>query len=231
MIPHASCLVVAAGAYDPDDGLFDLARGEFHGTANLFITAAHVYEDAAAAGTVALGRLTPGKIQGSGVRDFELFPEIDVAILACSLDAEILELRFGPPLYWLDDVFAFGWGFGMSVAERQGESHQFQLRAFKGHVVNRRGLDELPGRPPGYELSFVPPPGLSGAPLMEPNIAAPRVRGIMLKHHSVVVGERRMDLGLAVDVEELLTIESRLTNGSFAGLYGLPKMHRTRRDA
>ena len=87
------------------------------------MTAAHVYEEAAAAGNVALGRLTPGKVQGDEVRDYELFPEIDIAILSSNLEAEILELRFRPPLYYLDDVFAFGWGFGINIATRQGDRY------------------------------------------------------------------------------------------------------------
>ena len=51
MNPHRFSLAVLAGTGDENDAVFNLHRGEFHGTAfclapNLFITAAHVYEAA-----------------------------------------------------------------------------------------------------------------------------------------------------------------------------------------
>jgi hypothetical protein len=233
MIPHAANLAVVAGARDKSDGLFDLSRGEFHGTAfaiapGLFLTAGHVYKDAAASGhSVALGRLTPENVEGAEIRDAEVFESIDLALLQCpTLEAQILMMKFGPPLSWFDDVYAMGWGFGLDVGTREINRHTYQLRAFKGYVVNRRGLTELPGVPPGYEVSFVPPPGLSGAPLVQVDGVTKWVRGIVLKQYAVEVGERRMDLGVALDVQELLTLDSRIVGGSFASLFGLEKLPR-----
>src|SRR5258707_554106 len=113
MNPHAVNLAVVAGKGDYTDNLFDLSRGEFHGTAfcvapNLFMTAAHVYEAAAAAGNVAVGRLGPPRQQVQLVRDAEAYPDVDLAVLYCpNLAAEILPFNFSP-LNYLTDVCAIG---------------------------------------------------------------------------------------------------------------------------
>src|SRR5207244_12245499 len=39
-------------------------------------------------------------------------------------------------------------------------------RALRGHVVTRRELYQLRAQPPGYELSFHAPRGISGGPLV-----------------------------------------------------------------
>jgi len=39
---------------------------------------------------------------------------------------------------------------------------------------------------------------------------------MVLKHHTAEYRERRMDLSLALDIEELLTLESRIVGGSIA---------------
>lgn len=114
------------------------------------------------------------------------------------------------PLPWLEDVFALGFAFGF-------EPPVYHLRAFKGHVVARRGLPILPGQPGGYEVSFVPPPGLSGAPLLAARAGgAPVVVGMVLRHHVAEFRDRRMELGLALDIQELLTLESRIIGGNIA---------------
>ena len=58
MDPHATNLAVIAGKADRERRVFDLNYGLFHGTAfclapDLFLTAAHVYEDAKGDGEVA----------------------------------------------------------------------------------------------------------------------------------------------------------------------------------
>ena len=150
------------------------------------------------------------------VRDAEIFPDVDLALMACpNLGAELLAFSF-EPLTWLTDVFSIGYAFGSEIAMNEGEPHAYHLRAFKGHVVTRRGLTQLRGVPPGYEISFVPPPGLSGAALPVANGHNPVVAGVVLTHHTAELAGRRMELGLAVDSEELLTIDSRILGVSIA---------------
>jgi hypothetical protein len=228
--PHAVNLAVVAGHGDRDNNLFDLSRGEFYGTAfcvarDLFMTAAHVYDAAAASGEVAVARLTPRRQQVQTVRDADIHRDVDLALMRCpNLWAEILPFNFSP-LYYLTDVAAMGFAFGLELSDLDGGPHVHQLRSFKGHVVTRRGLSNLPGVPPGYELSFVPPPGLSGAPLLLSQGDSVAVTGVILKHHTAELGERIMDLGLAVDAEELLTLESALVGGSVAEyIFGRPRL-------
>ena len=195
--------------------MFDLNYGVFHGTAfsiapDIFLTAAHVFRDAQGDGEVALARLTPGNLHAQTVSDFEIFDSIDLALLNCiNLSAEILPFNF-TPLNFLDDVFTMGYPFGF-------EPPVYHLRAFKGYIVTHRSLTSLPGRPPGYELSFVPPPGLSGAPLLTllPD-GSPVIKGILLQHHTAEYRERRMELGIALDIEEILTLKSRIIGGNIA---------------
>jgi hypothetical protein len=207
---------VLAGRTNRQNRVFDLNYGVFHGTAfclapNLFLTAGHVFRDAQGDGEeVAVARLTPGSHHGVAVQDFELFEDIDLALLHCpGLQAEILPFNFDP-LEFLVDVFAMGFAFGL-------EPPFFHLRAFKGYVVNRRSLTSLRGHPPGYELSFVPPPGLSGAPLLTSFPGGPdAVTGVILQHFTAEFNGRRMELGLALDIGEILTLESKILGGSIA---------------
>jgi hypothetical protein len=200
-----------------------LARAEFQGTAfplspQLFATALHVYRAAVANGPhVALGRVMTNSQQLDLVTDAEEFPLIDVAFLRCpAVDTPKLRFDFAT-LDYLSEIAAMGFPFGVTMLSE--ERGVLILRAFKGHVVTRRGLVELSAlAPPGYETSFVPPPGLSGAPLIsfDGKVA---VRGIMLREHTAELGtdpERKMTLGIALDIEELLTLDSRLLGGSVA---------------
>jgi hypothetical protein len=207
--------------------MFDLAYGVFHGTAfclapGLFLTAAHVFRDARNDGEqVCVARLTPGNFHGVTVQDFELFEDIDLALLHCpGLAADILPFGF-TPLPYLADVCAAGFAFGF-------EPPVFHIRAFKGYIVNRRALDRFKSSPPGYEFSFIPPPGLSGAPLLVvmPD-GLPCICGVVLEHYTAEFRERHMDLGIALDIEELLTLDSRIIGGSIAELvFQRPKVIR-----
>jgi hypothetical protein len=223
MDAHSTHLAVVSGTGNSSSGFFDLSRAEFHGTAfplapDIFITAWHVYDAAAQSGAqVAVGRVMTDPQQVQIVTDVDLFPKVDLAFLRCpGLKAGSLPFNFGP-LKYLADVAALGYPFGLNL--KQGGPHVQILRAFKGHIVTRRGLTEYPAVvPPGYETSFVPPPGLSGAPLLS-LAGTPAVAGIILKHYKAELAhdpERRMELGIALDVEEILTLDSKLIGGSVA---------------
>jgi hypothetical protein len=228
--PHAVNLAVLAGRAERENRKFDLHYGVFYGTAfclapEVFLTAAHVFRAAQAdaehkGGEVALARLTPNDFHGNTVSEFEYFDGIDMAILKCpGVHSQIVQLNFNS-LTYLDDVFAMGFPFGF-------EPPVFHLRAFKGHIVTRRGLAMYSATPPGYELSFVPPPGLSGAPLMHNYQGRITIRGMILQHFTVEHMDRKMELGIALDIEEILTLTSSILGGSLAErLFGLPLLHR-----
>lgn len=234
-------LAVVSGAVAPD-GLLDLSRFEIYGTAfplapslGLFGSALHVYQQAAdyaarqAQGLVAIGRIMGGAEQTVAVTDKEEFPGIDFVMLRCpGLQTPRLQFDF-TPLDYLSKVAACGFPFALTNA---GGASVKYLRAFSGNVVTRRGLTELPSVPPGYETSFVPPPGLSGAPLLSIGDAV-SIRGVILREHVVELQhapERKMTLGIALDIEELLTLNSRLVGGSIAKvLFGRDSVDRGER--
>lgn len=226
MNTHAVNCAVVSGRRNQKEQVLDLNYGVFYGTAfclapNLFLTARHVFEAARSDGEVAVFRLTPGSFYGVSVQDSESYPDIELALMYCpGLGAEILPFNFSP-LGFLDDVFAMGFAFGL-------EAPKFHLRAFKGYIVNRRGFTDKPDTAPVYELSFLPPPGLSGAPLLTSlqggTIA---VVGMVLQHYTAEFQDGKMELGVALDIEELLTIDSRIVGGSIAEhLFRRPRLQR-----
>ena len=227
MNTHAVNCAVVSGRRNQKEQILDLNYGVFYGTAfclapDLFLTARHVLEAARGDGEVVVFRLTPGNYYGVAVQDSESWPNIDLALMYCpGLVAEILPVHF-TSLGFLDDVFAMGFAFGL-------EPPKFHLRAFKGYVVNRRGFTDEPDAAPVYELSFLPPPGLSGAPLLTSAQGGTiAVVGMVLQHYTVEFQDRKMELGVALDIEELLTVDSRIIGGSLAErLFRRPRLRRS----
>jgi len=228
MNAHHVSLAVVAG--HPDGDGFALKQGQFHGTAfcmapDLFLTAAHVYRNAREVEQVAVARFGPGRNHIQLVEEAELFEGIDLAIMRVpGLKAEIRPLYF-EPLNLLDEVFSLGYPFGF-----ESHSSTLYLRGFKGYIVTRRTLNmpDMTEAPSGYEVSFIPPLGLSGAPLLSLIDGGPCVVGMILKHHVTNPGaESTMQLGLALDTEQLLTLESRIIGGSVAEiLFDRPQLRR-----
>jgi hypothetical protein len=93
-------------------------------------------------------------------------------------------------------------------------------RAFSGTVVTRRGLYQLPRHPPGYEVTFQAPQGLSGAPLIsvEPH-DRPYCYGYMIQHCTIGTPEVQTPIGVAVSIEVLLGIHGNVTGGAMAKLF------------
>ncbi len=216
--------VVVAGQIDPHTGKFDVSTAEFHGTAfalasTLFITAHHVYAAAAASGKhVAVGNfMAPGQ-EGSVVVDADQFPSVDLTIMKCpALPSPPTFLYRFQPMDYLQDVAACGFPFGFTLLPGNPPQPLGILRSFRGNIVTRRGLDALPAVPPGYETSFPAPPGLSGAPLLSIE-GEPRVRGVIVGEFSAntTTTHQPMTLGTAVDIEVLLTLDSKFVGGSVA---------------
>ncbi len=111
------------------------------------------------------------------IDQIEITTAIDLALIQCDSLQELhsLPLDFDRTLGILSPVSAVGFPLAMD-----GEFVTIVPRGFAGHVVTRRQLFQLPGHPPGYEVSFFAPPGLSGAPLVSTFYGPPpllRVRG------------------------------------------------------
>jgi hypothetical protein len=154
------------------------------------------------------------------VKDWEEIKAIDLALIRCpELASEIVHMPMSfEPLDVFDEVSAVGYPFSMD-AERLVVVH----RGFAGHVVTRREMFHIPGQPPGYELSFRAPRGLSGAPL----VARHADGGTYC--HGVVVQDMGIDIdqvgglhvGIAVAADALLSVTTSFSStGYLATLLG-----------
>jgi len=199
---------------------FALARAVFFGTAfviapDLVATAAHVYRNAASCGEVALWRhrMTPGGVESHGfpVSDADVFDDIDLALLSCPrIDAPVLSFEFEAlPLF--EEVQAVGFPFSLDP-----ERLIFVVRGFAGHVVARREHFRLKGQPPCYELSFIAPRGLSGAPLLARRNDRVLVAGVVIEEDGIEIDGIVTKLGIALDAQEFLRVTSRLVDGTLA---------------
>ncbi len=228
--PQRSHFAVVSGREQQQGPEFDAATPIFYGTAfaltaSVFVTAAHVYHGAAVDGRVALMRVSPSRV--ALVTGVELFDEQDLALIVAPAlaDASVLPYHF-EPLYWWARVRAIGFPFSVDP-----ERLVLEMRAFEGHVVNRRELYQLRGQPPGYELSFPAPPGLSGAPLLAEIGGTAAVCGMILQQATNESAGVVTTLGIALDISELLCLDSQLLGGSIAkvvfGRERLPPRNRT----
>lgn len=184
----------------------------------LFMTANHVLTDALAdAGTdgvVALFRKGPTQIESGPVTQHEAIPSLDLALLACPhfKRLEPLPADF-TPLDIFVPVSAAGYPYAVD-----SERLSFVPRGFAGHVVTRRELYHLPAQPPGYEVSFPAPRGLSGAPLIvRDRIAGARCVGTIIENWKYASGD--FIAGIAIASEAFLSIESKLLGRPLAHLW------------
>lgn len=188
----------------------------------LFATAAHVVEAAAAKGNVGLSYVTGAgePILHHDVVQYDLAKEIDLAVLYCPSLKHLspMPLDFDQPLDLLHPVMSMGFPMALDV-----EYVTCVPRAFMGHVVTRRQLYHLPGQPPGYEVSFFAPLGLSGAPLMSNVYGAPRCYGYVIQQSTIGLGaeHERTPVGIAVTIDVLLRVESSFSkDGRLASVLG-----------
>lgn len=192
---------------------FPIAHG------GIFVTAAHVIRDAKSDGEPVLSRLRSGDgaMQAYQIVDMELFEGLDLAVMRCpALEAAIpLSLDFDRELTIFDEVSAVGYPFSVD-AEHLTMVH----RGFAGHIVTRREFYHLPMQPPGYELSFLTPPGMSGAPLVAKQGGSHYCYGYIIQQSSVSVKDVTVALGLAVSIEVLLWIRSAVVGKPLAFVLG-----------
>jgi hypothetical protein len=53
---------------------------------------------------------------------------------------------------------------------------------------------------------------------------------MVLQHHTAEFQDRKMELGVALDIEELLALESRIVGGSIAEMiFRVPRIDRSQR--
>ena len=214
--------VVAGAPYSPgqDTSKFQPAQHVIFGTAfslgnGLIATAAHVAKAASNEGELTVLSLVSGREEtlGSVAYQVEGFDGIDVALLYCPGLRSLPPLHVDfAPLTYFEEVQAIGFPFALEPAET-GQM-VLVLRAFAGHIVTRRTMYHVPGQPAGYELSFIPPPGLSGAPLFVFRNGEPRLCGMVIQNHHIEMFGKAADIGVALDIREFVRLESTIVGGS-----------------
>ncbi len=162
----------------------DICGTAFALAPRLFMTAAHVLNGPAEEFSLCTKiREGPG-LTAWPVIDFELFSDIDVALVECDLPHVDMFSWHTQELDMLTDVIAMGYPFAIDEADLFGRA-----RALKGYVVcaDTAGASEISGKPRIYELTFQSPRGLSGAPLLVPTAQGLRVAGVMIKNRSTTL--------------------------------------------
>jgi len=207
------------------DGSLQTPKPLVYGTAfplapGLFATAAHVIEAAAADGTPGLSYVSSAAdpMVHYAVKSYELVKAIDLAILEAPSLAKLpaFPIDFDRKLEFLANASALGFPLAMDA-----EFVTCIPRAFGGHVVRRRELYQLPGQPPGYELSFPAPEGLSGAPLVSTHYGKAFCYGYIIQQSTLGIGDHRAAVAIAVDVDVLLSVKTKYTSsGALAQLFG-----------
>jgi trypsin-like peptidase len=195
------------------DGGIEAPKPLIYGTAfpilpGLFVTAGHVANDVQVDGIPGLVQVTSGRnIKVSEITQLEVFSGIDLALLECPGLKELvpLPLEFDRELTFLEPAYAIGYPYALDP-----EWVTVVPRGFRGHVVTRRELYQLRGQPPGYELSFHAPQGLSGAPVVSHVQGDHRCYGYVVQQATLGGGDEKAIVGVAVDIRVLLTVKTDL---------------------
>lgn len=231
--PLDVCLPVIAGQHQ-SDGKFRAAAAVIYGTAfpfwygGLFLTAGHVLKDAQADGVAALGKtVRDGSLSAFAISDSEIIESIDLGIFRCPAFERLqpMPIDFSHALGTFSPVSALGYPFSID--------HDYLTmvhRGFIGHVVAFRRFYQLLAQPFGYELSFMTPPGMSGAPLIGESNGSSYGYGYIIQQSTTIIRGERVDLGLAVAIDVLLGIESKVVGGSIAKLFDVAPRTLPRKD-
>ena len=199
-------------------------------TGNLFLTAGHVLNAELQYDYRGVGFNSTGRYQGVEITNYEIDESIDIGIFEADLNGQIiLPMRFGSlPMSFPVKTCGFPFSLDCDLAS-------VSIKTFDGTIVSSTRLKQLERVPKCYELSFICPRGLSGAPLWSSNDSEDiRVIGVVLGNSITEIeiysetekeitnkGEREttfiktesMHLGSALEIEEVLNTEFSLTDG------------------
>lgn len=204
-------------------GAVSSAKAYVYGTAfpiakGLFATAGHVLDAALSDGTPCLSRFVGGggQLPAHIATRWERFPEIDFALIECPELAWIprVPVAFADVNFW-DPAFALGFPFAADA-----EWVSVVPRGFRGYVVTRRKLAHLPAQPPGIELSFPTPRGLSGSPLMIGQGGQLTCAGHVIQQSTLGTGDDILHVGLGVDAQAWLWLKSQMLGRPVAEVFG-----------
>lgn len=198
---------------------------------NCFLTAGHSIENALSENDVlAVGFIDGENYLAAEALDHEVIAELDIGIIKTIADVSRAKQHQWQqePLASLINVGASGYPYALDPDRKSLAS-----RSFKGYVVSRTRTP-FSADPWGYELSFACPRGLSGAPLTTLD-NFPLIAGMVVGNRStemniftdrevisddkvrIVERYEALQLGIAVQSTELMTLRSRILEGDLRG--------------
>lgn len=235
--------VLGGEASSQHDGGMNIS--EVYGTAfclaeNYFLTNEHVLRAVLSHPRYALGFLDAEYWGHRPIEVYELFAGTDIAIFRSNLPvAKYLNWQTKEQAM-LELVQTTGYPYALDLA-----SKSISPRSFRGNIVSARTWHGLPSKPRVYELPFLCPRGISGAPLWSPGAfpTPPSVVGVIFGNSitemtvtrevektreggETTIYERveALHLGLAIQASSILSLESSLLKmsiGEFLKTKGL----------
>ena len=213
-----------------EDG--QMAYPDFFGTAfcvspGVFMTAAHVAREAAAAGALGVaGPAGEGAPLGAArVKEYEIWEERDIALLHCKTpELTKLDTWMTNRAQVLTDVSSFGYPHAVTWTP-DGQQLNVTFRAYKGYIITTRGFDRLPNSPAVYEVSCPFPKGLSGAPVLMTHEDKLIVLGVVIGVDTVTYGGVKQNDGIGLVGEEIVGLRSKVIDGPIADKLGFEGVH------
>jgi len=200
---------------------------------DVFLTAGHVLEGIEEEHlSVSIGKKVNKKFIHYSASKYEIFPNFDLAIIKVSSkmkDAKQFNWEL-EELALLDEIRTVGFPYALDF-----KSGRIDVRAFMGYVVNASGFGRLQASPRSYELSFISPKGLSGAPLFRSSKMFPPLKGYVIGNSHIkipILNEEEVEkeggknitkiiesyeqssFGIAIQVDSILNIESEILGNS-----------------
>lgn len=192
---------------------------------DFFITCAHTIESASEHNVVALGyQNEKGDLSFALVQDSEIFEDNDSGIVVASIERATTYPWLSQKLAMLNNVVSTGYAFGFD-----DKNSEILIRSFKGHITLVGYNHKFPKTPAHYELSYMCPRGISGAPLIYVHQNQPYICGFTIGNEqtsmivwssedieeetnskTVYQREESFHRGIAMQSESFFELESKL---------------------
>lgn len=218
MLPHSTDYIFPVCSGD-SKGMKNVCGTAFGIGNNFFITANHVLENAKETDKQYLGEMEEKYTVAHEVTLNESFPEIDIAILYVpNLSCKLYQIDFRD-IHPLNEIYSLGFPFGHDNAAKT-----VLTRFYKGYIISSYPNKNYNGNN-CYELSFLCPRGISGAPLIYKDI----IKGIILGNQTTEMNVQTLtemtedgtqktvyhlsemiNYGIALQMSNLINIQSKL---------------------
>lgn len=200
-------------------------------SSDIFLTAGHVIKEIEEENlSLSIGKKANKGALHCSVSKYEILSDFDLAIIKTSSKLpDVNQFKWElSELAMLDEVRTVG--FPHAIDFNRGE---IDIRSFMGYIVSTSEFYRLKASPRSYELSFIAPKGLSGAPLFSSSKIYPPLKGYVIGNSHIKIPilrdvEKEVDkdvtriiesyewstFGVAIQVGSITNIESEILNGS-----------------